>query len=303
MPNRLPRFTEFATDEVTMFVADPPPDLAPYISGYYCTRIAPGHVLEDWMSPEEANLRTGVARTYLASIGPGEPREIPPIILSGSTDKATYVRVSEGEFWGVGLTPAGWSRFIGMKASDFANRNDDLANYPDLGALYRMFQQVIAGGMDDVAVIRLFDATFRSLMGERPAHESTIHAVHLALGSGRITSSSQLASMAGMNLRTFERFCKRHFGFPPAALQRRQRFLRSLGRYMLDPSMRWINSLDHGYSDQAHFIREFRAVMGMAPGEYASKKHPIVGAAINVTNKAAGVAMQALHTPGVGSSR
>lgn len=303
MPYRSPRITEVTLGQVSMLVSDTPPDLAPYISGYYCTRIAPGAELEEWMSPEEANLRTGVADTYRASIGPGELRDIPPIIISGSTDKATHVRVSSGEYWGVGLTPAGWTRFIGMKASDFANRNDDLANYPKLERLYEMFETVLSTRLSDIEVVELFNRTFRSLMGDRPSYESTIHAVHLAIGSERNISSSQLASMAGMNLRTFERFCKRHFGFPPAALQRRQRFLRSLGRYMLDPSMRWVNSLDHGYSDQAHFIREFRAVMGMAPGEYAEKPHPIVGAAVSVTNKAAGVAMQALHKPRTTSLR
>ena len=297
MPTRLRQTTQFHAGQVTLFLADPPPDLAPYLSGYYCTRIAPGPILEDWMPPEEANLRTGNGDTYLASIG-GEPlKSIPPVILSGSTDKGTYMRVSEGEYWGVGLTPAGWARFIGMQASDFANRNDDLANYPRLGPLYAMFERVIAGTLDDREAVNLFTSTFRSLLGDRPKHESTIHAVHHALGSRRPKSSEQLASMAGMQLRTFERFCKRHFGFPPAALQRRQRFLRSLGRYMLDPSMRWINSLDDYYSDQAHFIREFRSVMDMTPSEYAELPHPIVGAAVKVTNAAAGVAMQALHTP------
>ncbi|QPC98585.1 helix-turn-helix domain-containing protein [Qipengyuania soli] len=297
MALRLPRISEFASDQLSMLVFDTPVDLAPYLSGYYCTRIAPGMVLEDWMSPEEANLRCGVAELYRASIGPGELKEIPPVILSGSTDKATHVRVSTGEYWGVGLTPAGWARFIGMNANEFANRNDDLANYPELGELYRMFGTVVSGALDEAQVIQLLNTTFRALLGERPAHESTIHAVHLAIGSGRVTSSSHLASLAGMNQRTFERFCNRHFGFPPAALLRRQRFLRSLGRYMLDPSMRWINSLDHGYSDQAHFIREFRSVMGMTPGQYADRPHPLVEAAVRVTSKAAGVAMQALHTP------
>lgn len=303
MPKRSPKIAEVATGPVSMFVADTPPDLAPYLAGYYCTRIAPGAEVEDWMSPEEANLRAGVADVYRASIGPGDLTDVPPVIISGPTDRGTHVRVSSGDFWGVGLTPAGWARFIGLNASDFANRNDDLANYPELSPIRDMFLRVIGGELDDEAVIGLFNATFRSLIGERPHHESTIHAVHLAIASGRITTSSHLASMAGMNLRTFERFCKRQFGFPPAALQRRQRFLRSLGRYMLDPSMRWVNSLDHGYSDQAHFIREFRAVMGMTPSDYAEKPHPLVGAAVRVTNKAAGVAMQALHTPKVTSVR
>ena len=298
MPNRSPTITEVTSDQVTMFVADPPPDLMPYLSGYYCTRIHADGVLEEWMPPEEANLRSGVAPHYAARIGPGEPESVPRFILSGPTDRGTYAQVSRGEYWGIGLTPAGWARFVGMQASDFANRFDDLAKYPELGALHAMFEEVISGSLSDRDVILLFDRTFRALLGERIEREGAIHAVHLAIGSGRAMPTEQLASMAGMNVRTFERFCKRHFGFPPAALQRRQRFLRSLGRFMLDPSMKWIESLDSHYTDQAHFIRDFRSVMGMTPGEYAERPHPVTGMAVRVTNKAAGVAMQALHTPG-----
>ena len=288
---------DFASDRVSMFVVDPPSDLAPYLSGYYRTRILPGPPVSEWMPPEEANLRTGNGETYLACIGPGELKPIPEIIISGSTDRGTRVQVSQGDYWGVGLTPAGWARFIGLPASDFANRNDDLAAYPALAHYHAMLAGVVAAGEDIDGAIDLMNAGFRARLGSRSAEESTIHAVHHAIGSRRPSTVAQLASMAGMNSRTFERFCKRHFGFPAGTLQRRQRFLRSLGRYMMDPSMRWIDTLDSFYSDQAHFIREFRSVMGMTPGEYAALPHPIVGAAVKVTSASAGVAMQALHTP------
>ena len=29
--------------------------------------------------------------------------------------------------------------------------------------------------------------------------------------------------------------------------------------------------------DQAHFVRDFRAFMGMTPSEYAERPHPIIG--------------------------
>ena len=291
------RITEVSSDRVTMLVADPPPDLAPLLSGYYCTRIVGDGMLEEWMPPEEANMRTGIADHYAAVIGPGEPRAVPPVILSGPTDRGTHAQVSAGDYWGVGLTPAGWARVVDMPASDFANRFDDMANYPALASLHSMFLTVANGGLDDFAVIALFNRTFRAQIGERRQDEGTIHALHLAIASGKAIPTEQLASMAGMNVRAIERFCKRHFGFPPGVLQRRQRFLRSLGRYMMDPSMRWIESLDSHYTDQAHFIRDFRNIMGMTPGQYAKRPHPVVSAAVKATSKAAGVAMQALHTP------
>jgi hypothetical protein len=95
--------------------------------------------------------------------------------------------------------------------------------------------------------------------------------------------------------RTVERACARAFGFSPKLLLRRQRFIRSLSQYMLDPSLKWIGALDGHYHDQAQFVREFREFMGMTPRQYGKLEHPILGAMRDA--RLAGAAMQALDTP------
>jgi methylphosphotriester-DNA--protein-cysteine methyltransferase len=85
-----------------------------------------------------------------------------------------------------------------------------------------------------------------------------------------------LQERLGQTAKALERFCPRHFGFTPKVLLRRQRFLRSLAQYMLDPSLSWIAALDGQYHDQAQFVREFRAFMGLTPSEYAAMPHPIL---------------------------
>ncbi|QKG71020.1 helix-turn-helix domain-containing protein [Erythrobacter mangrovi] len=290
---------EYASNELRLRLVGPPPDLAPYLSGYYRTEVMPGALVEDWLPPEEANLRTGQAEEYVAAIGTDQLAVVPPAVISGPTDRVTHLRLGGGKFWGIGLTPAGWARFIGLPASDFANRFDDIARHPRLQSLRDMLDTLRGNGDDTDASVALINRTFRDLLDRRSPNEAAIHAVHHAIGTEGNVPVAQIACMAGMNARTFERFCGRHFGFPPARLLRRQRFLRSLGKYMLDPAMRWINSLDGHYHDQAHFIREFRSIMQMTPTEYAERSHPITGAAVQVISAAAGVAMQALHMPRV----
>ena len=38
----------------------------------------------------------------------------------------------------------------------------------------------------------------------------------------------------------------------------------------------WSAALDGQYYDQAQFVRDFRAFMGMTPSEYAEMPHPIL---------------------------
>jgi len=94
-----------------------------------------------------------------------------------------------------------------------------------------------------------------------------------------------------------ERLCRRHFGFPPSLLLRRQRFMRSLSQYMLDPELTWIGAIDSHYHDQAQFVRDFHRFMGMSPRTYAALPHPVLAGVMRARMVAAGAPVQALHVP------
>ena len=103
-------------------------------------------------------------------------------------------------------------------------------------------------------------------------------------------------------LRTVERVCNRAFGFSPKLLLRRQRFLRSLADYVLDPSLKWIGAMDSQYHDQAQFVRDFKQFMGMSPRQYAALDKPILTAVMRERARFAGKAVQALDSPAGGKA-
>ena len=288
---------EYQKDGLRLRLIGAPADLAPYIAGIYRTEVEEGVVVEDWLPPEEGNLRTGRGAVYEAAPGDGEITSVPPVVISGPSNRVTRLRIGGGKYWGIGLTPAGWSRIVRSPAHQFANRFvdiDDTNVSAELSLMLRTLDDEVEAPED---AAELVGGTLRGLLGKRPPSESTIHAVHLSLVSEDAIAVGPIANMAGMVPRTFERFCKRHFGFGPQVLLKRQRFLRSLAKYMLDPSMKWINSLDTHYWDQAHFIRDFRATMNMTPSEYAALPHPVVKAAVSVISASTRVAMHGLYHP------
>nr|WP_237392526.1 helix-turn-helix domain-containing protein [Aurantiacibacter rhizosphaerae] len=101
--------------------------------------------------------------------------------------------------------------------------------------------------------------------------------MHEALRDPSVGDVETLSERVGISRRTLERLASRFFGFPPKTLLRRQRFLRSLGKFTIEPGRSWSASLDGHYVDQAHFVREFRAFMEMTPSEYAQMPHPVLG--------------------------
>ena len=276
--------------------------LAPYVSTYYLTDVglAPDEAIEDWLHPEWANLRFASGGTWGSAIGEAPLAAMPRAILTGPTSMATQFRLGGGtRAWGVGLLPLGWLRLIGTRASGFVDRTADLATEPCAAALAGLPGAVFADTPNPAEEAARIDAWLLDLLACSPPHEdeARIRAAHSALVDENIDSVAELAERLGTSSRSLERLSLKAFGFSPKLLLRRQRFLRSLAQFMLDPSLTWIRTLDYHYVDQAHFVRDFRRFMAMSPRRYGALDHPIMRAAAQGRTAAAGAAVQALHRP------
>lgn len=282
---------------VRLQLVAPPPDLAPYVSLYYRTDVARGAVVEDLVPPEWANLRVGNAPLYEAAIGADPLRRVPDVVLSGPTSRAARLRVGKGRFWGIGLLPLGFATFLRVPASDYANRLTDVATGPVAAPLRAMLEGLLHTAEPLETAAEAITQALRAQLAAPLPQAAEIQAAHAALLSDRAHTVASLAAELRVSTRTLERFCRRHFGFNPQLLLRRQRFLRSLGSFMVDPAMTWLNSLDSQYHDQAHFVRDFRCFMGMRPSDFAAMPHPMTMLAVQARRRARGEAMQVLHRP------
>jgi AraC-like DNA-binding protein len=291
------KITVLEAGGVRLHLASPPRDLAPYVSLYYRTDVAPGRVVEDCIPPEWANLRAARVSFYEAAIGAGAMRPVPEMVLAGPTSRAARLRIGEGQYWGIGLLPLGFAKFLGIPADEHADRFGDIADEPAAAPLRPLLEQLlsISAPMEDA--VKLMNRSLRALLARPLPQADAILATHKAVVSDLSRSVASLAQDVGTSTRTLERFCRRNFGFNPQLLLRRQRFLRSLASFMVDPTMKWIDTLDTHYHDQAHFVRDFRSFMGMRPGDFAAMPHPITMTAVRARRAVRAEAMQVLHQP------
>lgn len=275
--------------------------LAPYISTYYLTEadIPPDARIEDWLHPEWANLRFARNESWEAGIGTEPMRPMPHFIATGPTSLAARFRTGPTRIWGVGLMPVGWARLVGHSAINLADRSCDGAATPAYAHFAPLLDTIFAGPPDPAAEAERIDAFLLDLLDQRPPaeDEARIKAAHAALIDLDSSTVSEFAAKIGLSPRSLERLSLRAFGFSPKLLLRRQRFLRSLAQFMLDPSLSWIKTLDCQYVDQAHFVRDFKRFMTMSPSAYAALEHPVLRAAAQARAAAAGAAVQALHRP------
>lgn len=279
----------------------PSPALAPYITTYYLTEVdlAPAATIEDWLHPEWGNLRFARNDGWSAAIGAGPLAPIPHFVATGPTSMATRFHTGPMRSWGIGLLPLGWARLVGSPADRYADCNVDGATEPAFQAFAPLLDLIFSGAPDPAAEAARIDTFLLDLLDRTtaPDDEARIRAAHAALLDLPSGSVGELAARLGLSARSLERLSLRAFGFPPKLLLRRQRFLRSLAQFMLDPTLSWIRTIDWQYVDQAHFVRDFKRFMTMSPSAYAALDKPVLRAAAQARAAAAGAAVQVLHRP------
>ncbi len=277
----------------------PSAGLAPLISAIYLTEVMlpPGEAICDMLHPEWANLRISSSEDLEAALAGSPLARSPRVMVAGPTCRAVQFRTPSMRTWGIGLLPQGWAQFVRVDAGAYAERVIAAQDDPVFAHLLSLDRTLAAIGNDPACEAAAIDAHFVARLGPPGPDAARIGAIHAALVDGTIDSVAALSERVGIAARTLERVTLRAFGFPPKLLLRRQRFLRSLAQFMLDPSLTWLAALDWQYHDQAHFVRDFHRFMGMSPTAYAALPKPVLGAAVRARAAAMGQAVQALHQP------
>lgn len=254
-------------------------ELQPFFTALYSFHITTDgdSMVRDRLHPEWSAMRFTVTGTPpIAAIDSDEIEHTWPFVASGPTSKAIRFGLKTSRVWGLGLQPAGWARYVAMPASEMADRIVDVSELPAFDVFKPILQILRTDISEDVVMAERVNAY---LMEQEPLdnpHVEAVLRVQQALANPEIANVATLSEHLGINRRTLERLCCRYFGFPPKLLLRRQRFLRSLARYMLEPEGQWSKALDVQYYDHAHFVRDFRSFMGMTPTEYAEAPHPFL---------------------------
>ena len=253
--------------------------------------------MSDHLHPEWANLRFYFGMTPEALRGDGTLLRDTMFAATGPSSKAVRFSVGTSRMWGIGLLPAGWAKFIAAPASHYGNAVLDGRRDPVFASFRPLVEGLFGPVPDEAAELDRLVAHFRARLDGPAADEERIAAVHRALIDPEVATVGELVARAGVSQRTLERVCDRAFGFRPKVLLRRQRFMRSLAQYMLDPSLKWIGAIDGHYHDQAQFVRDFRGFMGMTPREYAALDKPVIGAIMQARAGFALAAVQTLDDP------
>ncbi len=279
----------------------PPSDLARYIAGISLIEFEtpPGETIYDAVLPEWGTLRFfhGIApETWVEG---GDHLSGVRLLATGPSGRCLHFRQGSTRVWSVSLLPLGWASLVSTPAIELTNQVVDGSAHTAFRYLSPLLKQLHREPHDPEAEFELLCRFLRPHCAEPPPDFERIEALNLALFDPDVTSVGDLVERIGASVRTIERTADRAFGFSPKVLLRRQRLMRSLAQFIMDPSLKWIDSIDSHYGDQAQFIRDFRHFIGMTPRKYAAMPHPLVMPYIRARARALAAPVQTLSVPQV----
>jgi len=231
-----------------------PDDLAPFVDGFWSVHwdLRPSELFEQEILPYPCvNLSTGVGGFEVH--GPATKRFVAQ--LSG-----------RGSVFGARFAPAGFFAFARIPMAELVDRvvavGDAVGRTPSTPA---------NGDFDAVRVeVEAFLRAFRPVRTQQMALADQL--VRLAQEDRSIARAEDLASAAGISIRSLHRLFERHVGVGPKWVVRRSRVQEAADRVARGEQVDWAATAQElGYHDQAHLIRDFRAQIGLTPAAYARR--------------------------------
>jgi AraC-like DNA-binding protein len=189
--------------------------------------------------------------------------DVPAAYLTGpQRGPRTFDLTGQVALFGVRLLPGAAARLLGRPAG-----SDDLwvplASW--LGPEATALSAAVQRAADTAARIELVERwLLQRLVGADDA--GLARAIEGVFRGGGEMKISELARAAAMSERALSRAFAARVGLPPKPFSRIVRFQRVLRR--IDGQPDWaLLAGELGYFDQAHMIREFKALFGCTPGE------------------------------------
>ena len=262
---------EFAR-HVDLVRLEPAADLAPWVENHWVLRWSlpdgvrfPSQVLPH--PTTNLTVERGVRR-------PGTPPAA--VLVTGPVTRRFDVEtVGRGWVWGVRFRPGGFAALTGAEASALAERTVAAREVLAPAVVARLDLLEDTGGALEEYRVRV-EAALRPLavgLPPDPEHALVLAVVADMLADRTLVRVAQVTERHGLPVRRLQRLFARYVGVGPKW---------ALARYRMHDVVSALDAgrqgsladlaAEHGWYDQAHFTRDFRALVGVTPAQYRDRR-------------------------------
>jgi AraC-like DNA-binding protein len=192
---------------------------------------------------------------------PGESR-----IQGVTTGKFAQILQGRGFVFGVKFKPGGFRPLIGASVSTLTNRTVALS---PLLAFGPELESAVLDKRDDSPMLAACESVLARHLPQPNPQVALLTEVCDAIAADRaIVRVDQVLPRVGLRKRALERAFREYVGVPPKWVIQRYRLFEAADR-LRDPDSNGATvAAELGYFDQAHFIRDFKKIVGVSPIDY-----------------------------------
>jgi AraC-like DNA-binding protein len=185
------------------------------------------------------------------------------------TSKFSRLLQDEGWVFGIKFNPGAFYPFVQRPVSAYTEQNVPLSE--TFGVAGLCYQTAVRAATSDEERVALAEAF---LAGFSPVYDENVALVRRIIESisaeRTITKVDHLVSRFKLNKRALQRLFSHYVGVSPKWVIQRYRLHEATEQVAAGESVEWSKlAVDLGYFDQAHFIKDFKAMVGVTPAEYA----------------------------------
>jgi AraC-like DNA-binding protein len=190
--------------------------------------------------------------------------------------RAKFSRVieSRGSIFAVKFTPAGFHPFATVPVSTFTDRTLPLCDA--FGADGGDLDRAVLSERSDVARIALIERFLRARDAGPDETVSHVNGIVYSVANDRsILAVQDLVNRFSQPTRMLQRLFAMYVGVSPKWVIQRYRLHEAAAQLAAGRSINHASlAAELGYSDQAHFVRDFKSIVGMTPAAYAKSVRP-----------------------------
>lgn len=211
-------------------------------------------------------LNVHLGEPYRVGLDGGTPKTSPDIGLVGpQTYQRAWVHLSgRVHVFNVLLQPTGLNRLVGLDMTSLVN--EDPAASDVLGKSAIVLGDAVRAAPDFRSRVAAAERWIGAKLDARRSEDAIDRAARRLLTARGGIRIDDLVQMSGFSASQFQRRFATQAGLSPKLFARTIRFDRALTARRHSPGRPWTDIIhEHGYFDQAHFVRECRAFAGLAP--------------------------------------
>lgn len=163
--------------------------------------------------------------------------------------------------------PAGFNRLIGIEMTSLVNR--DPAATEILGRRAQALNDAVRTATDFPSRVAAAKRWVGGLLDKSSPNSAVDCAARMMMATEGRARIDNLVEESGLSARQFQRRFEAQVGLTPKVYARTIRFDHAMRAHRNDPCKLWTDIVhEAGYFDQAHFIRECRAFVGVSPSGF-----------------------------------